>query len=390
MVKRYLEDIIIADLKEKMVFVAGPRQVGKTTMAKQIGERSLNPFAYLNWDFQPDRRDIINLQFKGDAKLLVFDELHKYKQWKNYLKGVYDKYKNTYKIMLTGSSRLDIYQKGGDSLRGRYFYHVLHPFSLAEVLKLKPIVKPFQELEFSSTKASWEAFSGLFQFGPFPEPFLKQSASFLRRWRLAETDRLVKEEIRDLRMIADLSTMQILVEILPIKVGSPLSSNNLREDLQVAHKTIVNYLNILELFYFHFRIYPYARKPIRSLKKMPKLYLWDWSPLANDGAKLENVVASHLLKFINYLTHTQGYKTELWYLRDVEGREVDFLVTVDSRPWFAVESKITDENNLSTLSYFKKRINIPFVYGVVLKEQVDYRRDDVRVISVDKFLSGLI
>jgi predicted AAA+ superfamily ATPase len=390
MVKRYLTGTVVKDLREKMVFVAGPRQVGKTTLAKYIGDRYFQPYSYLNWDFPPDRKNIVGFQFTGEAQLLIFDELHKYRQWKNYLKGVYDKYQSIYKILLTGSSRLDIYRKGGDSLRGRYFYHILHPFSLAELLATNMNNKPFQELEFKSTKESQEIFSTLSQFGPFPEPFLKQSMSFLRRWRLEETDRLVREEIRDLRMIADLSALQILVDLLPAKVASPLSLNNLREDLQVAHKTVVNYLEILELFYFHYRIYPYVRKPIRSLKKMAKLYLWDWSPLANEGMKLENIVASHLLKSVHYFTYVHGYKAELWYLKDVEGREVDFLVTIDSRPWLAVESKITDDPPSSALLYFAKRLSIPWVYQTVLLPNIDYRKETIRVISVDKFLTALV
>jgi len=282
MKKRYLSEVILKDLKEKMVFVAGPRQVGKTTLTKYIGENYFDTYSYLNWDYPPDRKQIINFQFKGDASLLIFDELHKYKQWKNYLKGIYDKYRGIYKILVTGSSRLDIYRKGGDSLRGRYFYHVLHPFSLAELLETKMENKPFSQLEFKSAKETKEIFLLLSKFGPFPEPFLKQSVNFWRRWRLEETDRLLREEIRDLRLITDLSALQVLVEILPNKVGSLLSINNLREDLQLAHKTIVNYLETLESFYFHFRLYPYMRKTFRSLKKMAKLY-FHFSPILPNG-----------------------------------------------------------------------------------------------------------
>jgi predicted AAA+ superfamily ATPase len=390
MKKRYLNEVILEDLKEKMVFVAGPRQVGKTTLTKYIGDNYFNTYSYINWDYPPDRKQIINFQFRGDTSLLIFDELHKYKQWKNYLKGIYDKYKGIYKILVTGSSRLDIYRKDGDSLRGRYFYHVLHPFSLAELLETKMENKPFSQLEFKSAKETKEIFLLLSKFGPFPEPFLKQSVNFWRRWRLEETDLLLREEIRDLRLITDLSALQVLVEILPNKVGSLLSINNLREDLQLAHKTIVNYLETLESFYFHFRLYPYTRKTFRSLKKMAKLYLWDWSPLTNEGAKLENMVASHLLKFIHYLTYVYGYRAELFYLKDVEGREVDFLVVIDNRPWFAVEVKTTIDTPSSFLTYFAQRVNIPWLYQVVAQPDIDYRKEMIRVISVEKFLTALV
>jgi len=390
MIKRYLTETIVKDLKDKMVFVAGPRQVGKTTLAKYIGEHYFQPFSYLNWDYQPDRRKIINSQFESESKFLIFDEVHKYKHWKNHIKGIFDTMENSYKIMVTGSSRLDIYRKGGDSLRGRYYYQILHPFSLKEILGKTNIVFPFSELNFQTAGESREIFLSLLHFGPFPEPFLKQSDVFLRRWHIEEVDRLVREEIRDLRKIVDTSSLQILVDLLPSKVGSLLSVNNLREDIQTAHKTVVNYLKILELFYFHFRVYPYTKKPIRSLKKMAKLYLWDWSVVTDEGAKIENMVASHLLKFTHFLNYTQGYKTELWYLRDKEGREVDFLVTVDAKPWFAVETKTNDEGISPTVDYFSKRISIPFIYQVVLKPNVDYRKENIRIISIDKFLSGLI
>jgi uncharacterized protein len=390
MKKRYLTNTIVNDLNDKMVFVAGPRQVGKTTLAKHIGKHHFSPSSYLNWDYQPDRRKIIKAQFEAVPELLIFDEVHKYKHWKNHLKGIFDTYGAAYKILVTGSSRLDIYRRGGDSLRGRYYYHVLHPFSLAELLGIVTEAEPFQELNFSSKGKFGDAFGPLLKFGPFPEPFLKQSETFLRRWQIEEAERLVKEEIRDLRKIVDISSLQILVDTLPNKVGSLLSINNLREDIQTAHKTMVNYLQVLELFYYHFRLYPFARKNIRSLKKMAKLYLWDWSVVKDKAAKMENMVASHLLKFTHFLHYTKGYKTELWYLRDADGREVDFLVTVAGKPWFAVEVKTNNLVVSPTLSYFAKRLSIPLLYQAVLKSGVDFRQNGVRVISIDKFLSGLI
>lgn len=211
---------------------------------------------------------------------------------------------------------------------------------------------------------------------------------WVRRWQIEKNERLIKEEIRDLTTIEDLSAIQILVELLPGKVGSPLSVNNLREDLEVAHKTLVNYLKVLGFFYFHFRIYPYAKKTIRSLKKMAKLYLWDWSVINNEGVRFENLIASHLLKYVHFLKNSQGYKTQLYYLRDSEGREVDFLFTVDDKPWFAVEVKLEEEK--SYLDYYQQRLKIPFVYQVVRKTGLDYYQDNIRIISADKFLTAFV
>lgn len=390
MKKRYLSQSITSDLKEKMVLVAGPRQVGKTTLAKYVGKQNFPSFAYFNWDYQPDRKNIVNIQFPGDTELLIFDELHKYKHWKNYLKGLYDKYKEIFHILVTGSAKLDIYRKGGDSLMGRYFHYILHPFSLAELSEVHNKTLPFKNLSFTSSGSSEETFKSLLHFGPFPEPFLKQNTTYWRRWQIERNDRLITEDIRNLRMIGDISILQILVDMLSSKTASLLSVNNISNDLQIAHKTAVNYLNILELFYFHFRIYPFTKKPLRSLKKMSKLYLWDWSPIIDTGAKFENMIASHLLKFIHYLQNTQGYKAQLYYLRDPEGREVDFLIAVDNQPWFAVETKLDSFKVSQPLLYFNKKLQIPFLFQVVKESNIDQFREGVRIISADKFLSGLV
>jgi hypothetical protein len=385
---RYLTKYIVKDLKEKMVFIAGPRQVGKTYLSQYLGKKYFQPYSYLNWDYQPDRKKIISFQLPSDTKLLIFDELHKYKNWKNYIKGIFDKHKADFKILLTGSARLDIYKKSGDSLIGRYHQYTLHPFSLAEIAKTKTSNQPWQKLEFAKNDKTIEIIGNLIKYGPFPEPFLKQNEIHWRRWQSEKTDRLIKEEIRDLTVIKDLSALQILVELIPDKVGSLLSINNLREDLEVAHKTLVNYLRILELFYFHFRIYPYSKNNIRSLKKMAKLYLWDWSVIKDEGAKFENLIASHLLKYAHFLQNSQGLKTKISYLRDNEGREVDFIFTVDDKPWFAVEVKINEEK--SYLGYFKKKLDIPFVYQVIRKPKIDYFNNVIRIISADKFLTAFV
>jgi len=392
MKKRYLVDDILRDLDEKMVFIGGARQVGKTSMARYIAENHYKSNDYMNWDVREDRRNILQSKFKGDAEIILFDEIHKYKDWKNYLKGQFDKHRGDFRILVTGSARLDVYRRGGDSLMGRYFYYRLHPFSLAECIGKHNTLKPLNEINIlSATAEASEALAALIKLGGFPEPFLKQDERDSRRWHNQRLERLVKEDIRDLENIRDLSALQILVDLLPTKVGSLLSLNSLREDLSVAHKTVASWMDILERFYYHFRIYPFAHKKIKSLKKEPKLYLWDWSEITDhNGAKLENVVASHLLKLCHCLNDVDGYKAELSFLRDIDGREVDFLVTNDGKPWFAVEVKSSAADVSKTLSYFGDKLNIPFLYQVVDQRNIDIRKDKIRILSMEKFLSSLV
>jgi len=389
--KRYLHSSILADLKEKMVFIGGPRQVGKTTLARYIGDRDYKGFTYLNWDSREDRKSILEGKFRAESKLVVFDEIHKYRPWKNYLKGEFDKYKDKFRILVTGSARLDLYRRGGDSLMGRYHYYRLHPFSLAEGLEIKQKIKPGKELTFTQgNKDLFNVFKRLLTFGGFPEPFIKQDEKTLRRFHNERLERLVREDIRDIEQVRDLSALQVLVELLPSKVGSLLSLNALREDLLVSYKTVALWVEILERFYYHFRIYPFSLKTIRSLRKEPKMYLWDWSQIADPSIRLENMVASHLLKMVHFLHDSIGLKAGLYFLRDLDGREVDFLVALDKKPWLAVEVKLSGQGPSSHLRYFQKKLHLPYVYQICGEQNIDFWQDNVRLISVDKFLTALI
>jgi len=389
MVKRYLDSYVRSDLGDKMVFISGPRQVGKTTLAQQIGEGCFrNRYVYLNWDNRQDRKMILNGIMEPEKKLFIFDEIHKYKNWKNYLKGEYDKYKERFSILVTGSARLDIYRKGGDSLLGRYHSYRLHPFSLAELSSRKVSPAPFKELAFRTRNK--ELFDNLFKFGGFPEVFLKQNDRALRRWHNERPERLIKEDIRDIENVRDISALQILAEILPKKVGALFSLNSLREDLNVTHKTISLWVDILEKFYYHFRIYPFKNNLIKSLRKEPKLYLWDWSEIEDENVKMENMIASHLLKFCHFLSDAEGFDARIYYLRDREQREVDFLICVAAKPWFCVEVKNAFRDIPHSLKYFSAKLKIPFSYEVVKEENVDFLKEDIRVISASKFLTALV
>ena len=372
-----------------MVFVGGPRQVGKTTLAKTIGKNFNHPL-YLNWDSVEDKKNILAEKFQSETDLIIFDELHKYRNWKNYLKGQFDKNRDDYKMLVTGSARLDVYRRGGDSLLGRYYYLRLHPFSLAETLDIDNKILIFEKIDFKINQDAESKFLQLLEFGGFPEPFLRAEKKFLRRFHNMRIERIVKEDIREIEYLRNITQLVVLAELLPSKVSALLSLNSLREDLGVAHKTITHWVNVLENFYYLYRIYPFAASTIKSLRKEPKAYLWDWSQVDNEGARFENMIASHLLKFCHYLYDADGYKAELRYLRNIDGHEVDFIVTIDNKPWFMVEVKLSDQEVGKNLHYFKDRIKAPFVFQVIKTSGIDFMQNNVRIISADKFLTGLV
>lgn len=368
-ITRDIEKYIKTDLKSKMVFVGGPRQVGKTTLSKGLwGPSGL----YLNWDDLSDRETIKSHKIPPKVKFLILDEIHKYRLWRTLLKGLYDKFAPALSIIVTGSARLDLFKKGGDSLFGRYHYYRLHPFDLAEVDK----------------KLKRETTQRLLEFGGFPEPYTKQDPVFYRRWGRERINRVVFQDIRDLEKINDLGKLDLLVDALPERVGSSLSLRNLAEDLEVSPNTIKNWVEVLERVYYCYRISPFGATKIRAVKKNPKLYLWDWAGVKDLGARYENMVAGHLLKYCHFMEDTLGYKMELRYLKDVDSREIDFVVIKDKKPQFAVECKTGEKSISKHIHYFKERTNIPFFYQVHLGTQ-DYQEPGIRVLPFEAFCGEL-
>jgi predicted AAA+ superfamily ATPase len=347
--ERASSPLIREDLGEKMVFLGGPRQVGKTTLALGLlGNAKATHPAYLSWDDLSDRKLLLSGALPAEQPLLVFDEIHKYRQWRGLLKGIYDKQRESRKILVTGSARLDHYRKGGDSLQGRYHYHRLHPLSLHEI-SLNPSVSDLEQL---------------LAFGGFPEPFLKANGRHWKRWQRERQSRVIQEDLISLEQIREVSQMELLASILPSRVGSPLSVNNLRQDLNVAFETADRYIRILENLYFCFRIPPHGLPKLRAAKKEQKLYMWDWSLCGNPAARLENLVASNLLKYCHHLEDTEGEAMSLRFLRDSVGREMDFIVTRGGKPIFAVECKTGDHDLSRNIPYFAARSNIPIFYQV--------------------------
>jgi len=232
--------------------------------------------------------------------------------------------------------------------------------------------------------------AGLLEYGGFPEPFLAQSARVHRRWQRERLDRVIREDVRDLEAVRDLSSLQVLADLLPARVGSPLSVNALREDLESSHRAVEHWIAILERLYYVVRIRPYETAKVRSLRKMPKAYLWDWSEVRDPGPRFENLVAMHLLKLCHVLQDDEGHDVDLFYLRDRTGREVDFLVTAKGRPWLAVEAKVSGTTIDPSLTYFRDRLKIPFTYQVVLEGTRDFVEDGVRCLPAADFLGALI
>ena len=349
--KRYLENIIREDLSEKMVFLGGPRQVGKTTLALHLLDNGTEKHpAYLNWDNVSVKNLLLAGALPSDEKLLILDEIHKYKDWRNLVKGFYDTHKSDKQFLVTGSARLDHYRRGGDSLQGRYHYHRLHPLSLYELNK-----KP--------TKSDLEQ---LLNFGGFPEPFIKATARHWKRWQKERQSRVMQEDLLNLEYIKEVSQLTLLLQVLPEKVGSMLSVNKLRQSLSVSFDTADRWITILENLYFCFRIAPYGLPTLRTAKKEKKLYMWDWSVCGEPAAKFENIVASHLLKKCHAIEDAEGDKMELKFIRDSMGRELDFVVVKNNKPLFAVECKTGEQGLSRNISYFAERSNIPHFYQVHL------------------------
>jgi len=368
--ERYLKREIIEDLNEKMVFLGGPRQVGKTTLALNILDGDQRHPAYLNWDSPAIQKDLLAGHLPSGEPLLIFDEIHKYKHWRNMVKGFYDTAGGERRFLVTGSARLDYYRRGGDSLQGRYHYFRFHPLSLYEIRHF----------------AGTDDLERLLKFGGFPEPFIKGNERHWKRWQLERSSRVVQDDLVSLENVREISQLGLLVNVLPERVGSILSINNLRNDFQVAFETLERWVTILENIYVCFRISPFGLPALRTAKKEKKLYLWDWSLCEDRSAKFENLVASNLLKYCHYHEDRDGERMELHFLRDSQKREVDFVVTKNGQPLFAVECKTGEASLSKNITYFSRRSNIPTFFQVHLgKKDYEVPESKARVLPFSTF-----
>lgn len=353
-----------------MVLMAGPRQVGKTTLALSLPGAQAG---YLNWDVASHRERILKRQLPP-SRLWIFDEIHKYRSWRNWLKGLYDARRAGQQILVTGSARLDFYRFGGDSLQGRYHLLRLHPFSAKELAIRTPA-----------------AMRDLMKLGGFPEPFLGGSEVESRRWSREYRNRLVREDVAGLERVQDLGNLELLTLRLPELVGAPLSVNALREDLQLSHKTVESWLRVLERLYAIFRLSPLGSPRIRAVKKAQKHYQFDWSLVPSPPARFENMVASHLLKWVHFEQDAHGRDLELRYFRDSDSREVDFVVVEGRQPILFVECKWAESEVDKSLRYLKARFPAAQAWQLSATGKKDYvTPEDIRVSPALNLLNQLI
>ena len=374
--------------EKSMVFIAGPRQAGKTTLSKLISRSFANSY-YFNWDIAEHRTLFFSSPafFEGikrkDASipLIILDEIHKYKDWKNYLKGIYDQFHESYKFIVSGSGRLDIYQKGGDSLAGRYYMFHLFPFTIAELGNRNISIEAFLRNplhigmeQAKKLKESWDMLSGL---SGFPEPYLSGKALTYRRWSNTYSHQLIREDIRDIVDIKSVADVETLYLLLPSKTGSPLSVQSLANDLKVSYNTVRNWLEVFERFFLVFSIPTWTEKMARAIQKEKKVYLWDTPRIKDPSARFENMVALELYRAVT-LWNDMGYGDfSLHFVKNKEKQEVDFLLANNREPVLLIEAKMSDEQPSKSLKIFQRVLNIPAV-------QLVNGGDSYRLVSNDK------
>lgn len=372
--KRYLYDQILSDLKKKMVFLTGPRQVGKTFLAKNIQEE-FKKSIYLNNDDIDDTVIIRKREWAINNELIVLDEIHKMKGWKNYLKGTFDTRNPQQKFLVTGSARLETFRQTGDSLAGRYFSYRLHPLSVRE---LAGTVKPY------------DAVNLLNKLGGFPEPFLSGSEAEAARWRKQYFTDIVREDIMDYSRINEIRVIRLLLEMLRKRVGSPVSFTALAEDLQVAVNTVRKYISILESLNIIFVVKPFHKNIARAILKEPKIYFYDSGFVDGDeGIKLENTVAVCLLKNSHFLQDTQGAETDLYYVRTKDKREMDFAIADKNAITHFIEVKLSATGISPHLRYFKARHTAAKAVQLVHNARHDTESDGIQVVRAGEWLANL-
>lgn len=394
---RIYQTMIESHLKNyrQMVFVSGPRQVGKTTMCEAVAS------TYLSWDDEDVRRSIqsgqravadkyaLNVAAESE-KVLVYDEIHKYSKWKQFLKGFYDLYGRNLRIVATGSAKMDVYKKGGDSMMGRYFPYRMHPLSVAELLDVSI---PDERIVRSPKRLSDDEWTALVRFGGFPDPFVNRDVRFSRRWNSLRFEQLLKTDMRDLTRISELDQLSALAEILSNRSGEQLVYKSIGRDLGVDEKTAKKWIKTLKYLYFGFEVRPWFRNIENSIRKMPKWYLRDWANIQDEGKRAETFIACHLLKAVEGWTDLGYGEFSLGYLRDKSRREVDFVVTRDGIPWFLVEVKKSDTSLSEALAFFQERTGAAHAFQVVM--DAEYGEYDCfaihspKVVSAKTFLSQL-
>lgn len=366
---------ITQDLKKKIVILTGPRQVGKTTLSRSL----ISSHQYLNYDFYDDRVRILKNDWDRSKELIILDEVHKKKNWKSWIKGIFDTQARPPYYLITGSAKLDVVKKTGDSLAGRFYQHRLHPFDLKELKGQFP---------------SNVIFEKLMNRGGFPEPFLASSPEEVDRWRRTHLNMILRQDLADLESVRNIHGIETLMLLLRERVGSGVSFASLARDLEVDPKTVKNWIRILEELYVIFVVSPYTTKISRSILKEPKIYFYDNGQLIGDqGAKFENLVACALLKELQSLEDLKGKTVALNYLRNKEKKEVDFIVSIDRRPTHLIEVKWNDQQISPALIHFRdyfthKKIN-PDIKAIQLVANLENEKVNATGVEVRKAISWL-
>jgi len=367
---------------KSMIFLAGPRQAGKTTLARIIAKGFTNSL-YCNWDIPDHRTSLLtnptfftSLPCLDDSKpLIIFDEIHKYRDWKNYLKGVYDQFGADYQFLVTGSGRLDLYQKGGDSLAGRYLLFNLWPFTMSELRSSARSLQDFlaDPLAVSNGMAEenekmWERLETL---SGFPEPFLNGKIPSYRRWSNAFSQRLIREDIRELTNIRTVTDIETLYHLLPSRVGSPLSVPSLADDLKVSYNTVQNWLAIFERFFLTFSLPTWTNRISRAIQKERKVYILDAPRIKDPAARFENMVALELWRAVSCWNAMGAGNFSLHFIKNKEKQEVDFLLANEREPVLLVECKLNDTQPAKALLSAQQVLRVPAIQ--VVKAAQGYR-----------------
>jgi predicted AAA+ superfamily ATPase len=370
--RRKQREQIIKDLASKIVFITGPRQVGKTYLALDIAKEFKNS-VYLNYDSLGDRKIIRDESWLPSTDLLILDEIHKMPEWKRYIKGIFDTKTSGLKIIVTGSARLDFFRQAGDSLAGRFFTHRLFPLSEGEL-----------------AAADYPAgLDRLILRGGFPEPFLAEDDTWALRWRNQYIDGLIREDVLNFEKLSDFKSLALTLELLRKRVGSPVSYSSIARDLCVAPNTVKKYIQIFEALCIVFRLSPFADNIARSLLKEPKLYFYDTGMvLGEEGIKFENMAALSLVKDAAAAEDIRGIRASVHYLRTKDGREVDFCYAENGAIRFLAEAKFSDSDISKNLLYFCEKYDKPGIQIVKnLKRERVHGRVEVR--RADNFLREL-
>ena len=373
---------------DQMVFIEGPRQSGKTTLAKRL---MLNYKAnyYFNHDNLKDREIIISgkdfikdlgiLDVLSDEKpIIVFDEIHKFPNWKNYLKGIYDNYKDKIKIIATGSAKLTLYKKSQDSLMGRYFPYTIYPLSIGEIVNSK---HELNELVRFPKKIKEDDYKNLYNFSGFPDPYFKSDTRFYLRWQKLRFEQLFRDDILNIEDIKNVSQLELLAHILSYQTSQQINYTSLAKKIQTTDVTIRKWISMLESFYFGFTVLPWHKNIVKAIIKEPKFYTMDWSAISDIGARAENFVACHLKKATKYWTDAGLGEFELYYIRTRDNKEVDFIVVKNNEPWFLVEVKHSEQASLSKhLAFFQEQTKAKHAFQVVL---------DMEYVDIDCFTKNI-